>query len=300
MMSIRLSTRFWGILLFVISAAVGAPTASAARYGWDFNNGNLAPTSGSANGSMTYRGDTAALTFFESTGGVYPHINGQAANYLRHDRWPTPSDNDPTLGYALTFADSGPNGGGLYINQYSFIIDLYIPGNIDFVPIFQTDSEMTAGDDADFYVVADGSLGNYSLGFSVADIIRPDTWNRIGFVADLAMDDVRYYLNGALVHTTPTAGLFDGQFALYSNQDAGPDLVLFNEATFGGNQTDAALYNSIAFVDRVVTGAEMAALGGPTASGILTIPEPTTGATLVWSGLLVLSRGRRRVSLTWE
>jgi hypothetical protein len=63
--------------------------------------------------------------------------------------------------------------------------------------------------------------------------------------------------------------LFDGQFALYSNQDAGPDLVLFNEANFTGNQTDAALYNSIAFFDRALTDAEMATLGGPTALGIL-------------------------------
>ena len=70
-------------------AFVGAASAaSATAYVWNFDSSNLGIAPGSGNGSMNYRGNTQALTFFESTGSTYPNINGQVAKYLRHDAPP--------------------------------------------------------------------------------------------------------------------------------------------------------------------------------------------------------------------
>jgi hypothetical protein len=124
------------------------------------------------------------------------------------------------------------------------------------------------------------------LGYTTAGLISTNTWYRLGFVADLDNDDVRYYLNGTLVHTTTATGLLDGRFAIFSNVDSGPDLVLFNENDPSGNYTHAGVYNSIAFFDTAYTSAQMSALGGPVAAGIA-VPEPTialltaTGAAFV-------------------
>jgi hypothetical protein len=127
---------------FAVLFAATISTVSAAAYVWSFDSFDLSVAPGSSNGSMTYRGNTAPLTFFEITGSTYPNINGQPARYLRHDAWPTATANDTTLGYELTFAESGPNGGGDFINQYTFVIDILVPGVLDYVPIFQTDTDM--------------------------------------------------------------------------------------------------------------------------------------------------------------
>jgi len=45
---------------------------------------------------------------------------------------------------------------------------------------------------------------------------------------------VAFYRNGAQVAQRAGASLLDGRFSLYSNADAGPDLLLFNEGDNGG------------------------------------------------------------------
>lgn len=282
--------------------ALISPSASGAAYVWNFDSSDLAIAPGSSNGAMDYRGSTAPLTFFEITGSAYPHINGQPARYLRHDAWPTPAANDTTLGYDLTFDDSGPNGGGDFINQYTFIIDILIPSALDYVPIFQTDPDMNF--DADWYIAPDGSFGIGLLGYTAPGLLTTNTWYRLGFVASLDDDDVRYYLNGALVHTTTETGLLDDtRFSLLSNADPGPHLVLFNENDASGNYTHAGVYNSIGFFDLAFTSAQMNALGGPTAAGI-PVPEPESLMLLSVAGAIFLSHRRNvRRSLaraTWD
>ena len=252
--------------------------AYGATYVWNFDAGNLAITPGSSDGSMEYRGNTEPLTAYEITGGVYPHINGQPARYLRHDAWPTPAANDITLGYDLTFNESVANGGGIYINEYSFVIDLLIPNEIAYVPLFQTNIDNE--NDADWYVAPDGSFGIGQLGYTTAGLISPNTWYRLGFAANLAINDIRYYLNGTLVFTSGNnEDLIDGSFSIFSNADDGPDLLLFNENDPGGNYSHAALYNSIAFFDHALSTAEMNLLGPVSAAGI-PIPEPSSALLL--------------------
>lgn len=280
----RTRSRFhqWGVA--TVAVALAAAQAPAAEYMWNFENGNLAASFG--NGAMSYAdAETGTLTLFGSTGGLVPNINGQVANYLY-----VPAFANLGNGYHLKFNDSGPNGGGDYINQYTIIFDIYSPGSINWTPFFNTAPDNA--NDADFYIADDGSVGIGTLGYSGAGVIAPNTWYRVGFAADLGAGTVSYYVNGASVYDRVGGSLLNGRFALYSNLDVEPSFLLFNEGDTSGQYTHELFVNSIAFVDRVLSPAEMLALGGPNAQGIL-VPEPSSIA-LAAMGLLALLGFRLR------
>lgn len=279
---------FIGSFSSVVFVLANLTIAQAATYEWGFSSG-LSADLGS--GTMTYGGGTAALTTFGTTdGSTVPHIGGSPATYMSFPQWPTPAVNDPSLGYLLNFAASGPNGGGSYINRYTFVFDVLFPGSLDWAPLFNT--EPGNSNDADWYAASDGSLGIGALGYSAAGVIQPNTWARIGFTADLGAGDVRYYVNGARVFARTGASLLDGRFALYSNADAGPDVLIANEGDTSGNYTHAQIYSALAFVDQTLSDADFLALGGPNANGIFVVPEPSTLALLGLGGLAFLLRRR--------
>jgi hypothetical protein len=265
-----------------------------ASYEWGFTSGNLNPDLGS--GVMSYAGTTASLTTFGTTdGSSVPHINGVPATYMRFPQWPTPAANDASLGYQLELTSTGANGGGSYVNRYTILFDVLVPGAPNWTPLFNTDP--SNGNDADWYVAPDGSLGIGDLGYTAAGLIHSDTWYRLGFTADLATGDVRYYVNGTRVFTRSGGSLLDGRFSLYSNADPGPDLRIANENDSSGNYTHAQIYSAIAFTDTTLSDADFAAIGGVRAGGIL-VPEPGVAA-LLWLGLggLFLLRRSRSCSL---
>jgi glycerophosphoryl diester phosphodiesterase len=258
------------------------PPPSNAVYEWTFDAGNLASALG--NGVMEYADNaTVSLTSFGTTdGATVPHINGQSATYMR-----VPAFTGINNGYHLSFADSGPNGGGAYINRFTFLADILIPGTLNWTALFNTNPENA--NDADWYVDANGRLGIGSpLGYSNPSTISARAWHRIAFVADLGAGAVTYYRNGSQVYQRAGTSLLDGRFSLYSANDPGPDLLLFNEGDGGGVYTHELYAASIAFVDRNLSAAEIAALGGPNSEGIfvrrLRIERTTTHVTLNWTG----------------
>jgi hypothetical protein len=238
-----------------------------ASYEWTFNSGDLSTSLG--NGSMTYAdAETAGLTTFGTTGGGVPNINGQSASFVHVPVMPNLGN-----GYLLTLNDTGPNGGGSYVNQYTVIIDFLSPGAPNWTAIFNTNPGNPAGNDADFYIASDRSVG-ISPVYSSAGLIASDTWYRLAFVADLSANTLTYYLNGAQVATGPANGL-DGRWALNSNLDSGADLLMFNEGDTSGNYTHELYVNNLAYVDHSMSAGELSALGGPTAESILAVPEPS-------------------------
>jgi hypothetical protein len=277
--------------LLVGAALIVLPlSVPGASYEWGFSSGNLDADLGP--GVMTYAGATAGLTTFGATDGTtVPHINGSPASIMRFPQWPTSSANDITLGYKLDFAATGPNGGGAYVNQYTIIFDVLFPGPLSWTPLFNTDPDN--GSDADWYVASDGSVGIGALGYSATGLIQANTWYRLGFTADLGSGDARFYLNGNLVRARTGGSLLDGRFALYSNADAGPDLLIANENDTSGNYTAPQVYSAIAFVDRTFTDGDFLALGGPSAAGIL-VPEPSVAGLLLLAGATVFVSRRRK------
>ena len=254
-------------------------------YEWDFTNG-LAPSLG--NGILSYADGnvTSNLTVFgTSDGSTVPHMNGVPVTYLR-----APAFTGISNGYTATFPASAPNGGGAYINQYTMVFDILLPPPINWFPFFNTSPSNPSGNDADFYVAPDGSLGIAAIGYSAVGLIASNTWYRIAFAADLTSGIVTYYINGNPVCTG--SGAIDGRHAIFSNANAGADLLLFNEGDTSGTYTHTVYLSSFLFIDRPMTASEISGLGGPKARGIM-IPAPpitlsltgtSANSTLTWSG----------------
>lgn len=284
----RLFPRWWSASLVAIALFSSPWLASSADYEWTFSSGDLGAALG--NGSMTYADGavTAGLTTFGFTdGSTVPHIGGQSAAYMQ-----VPALADVANGYLLTFNDSGPNGGGSYINQYTLILDVLLPGTPNWTPFFNSDP--ANGNDADFYADPSGFLGIGDLGYSTAPVLAPDTWYRVTFAADLAAGNVSYYVDGQSVHDRTGGSLLDGRFSLYSNTDAGADLLLFNEGDASGQYTHELFVSSVLFTDRALSAQEVMTLGGATAMGVL-VPEPHAWALIGLGGVLfgLLRRCRR-------
>jgi hypothetical protein len=264
-------------------------------YEWRFTNGDL--TTDLGNGTLSYVAGPAGTTFGTTDGSAVPHINGTPAKFMHVPGFTLDSD-----GYWLVFNDSGPNvGTNASINRYTLLFDMLLPNlNAEnapeyIVPLFNTDPYNL--DDADFYLRTNGSVGIGYGGYSAPDVIQSNVWFRLAFVADLATSTLTYYVNGTNVGSQSADGL-RGRWSLYSNQDVGAypkypaNLLLFNEGDTSGIYTHQLYLSSVAFADRALSAAELAALGGPSANGILVrslesrpamaIQASGGGATISW------------------
>lgn len=218
---------------------------------WHFN-GNLDRAAGSGELTFASAQSGSAITFETGTIGTEP------ATFAAVPLLPAGKH-----GVHLTMP-TVPNGGGAYLNNYSLVWDVLIPGDVNWTPFFNSNPDN--GNDADFYVADDGSLGIGDLGYSPAGTIQAGQWYRIAFTADLARGEVTYYVNGTPVHKRTSGALTDGRFSLYTGNDAGPDLLLFSEPS--GSYNHPLNVNSFLFVNRTLSGDEVLALNGPKATGI--------------------------------
>lgn len=278
----RVLMKFLALLPLLLSAVAPAATI----YEWTFDSGDLSTAAG--NGTMTTAGagTPGSLAYSTTNGGSVPHIAGTAASYLSVPALPTGSN-----GLLLTLNDSGPNGGGAYINQYTILMDVFSPGAAGWQALMNTDTTNGSGNDADWYISNTGQLGIGALGYSSAGTFTQNAWHRIAVSADLTAGTVRYYIDGTLAFTRTGASLADGRFAVFSNANAGADLLLFNEGDTSGTYTHSLLVNSIAFTDEALSPTAIQSLGGPSANGIF-VPEPSS-SLLAGLGALALLRRRR-------
>jgi hypothetical protein len=244
---------------------------------WQFNNSLDHPGTGSIVAATPET--AAAITYGTANGIEVPLINGEAPVYLDFPAMPP-----GTHGLHLTMP-TAPNSGGDYLNEYTMIWDVLVPETIGWTPLFN--SAPDNGNDADFYITDTGALGIAALGYSADGLVQVNQWYRIAFVADLALGEVTYYVNGAKVHKRTGGSLRDGRFALYTGNDAGPDVLLFTEPS--GDYNHRLLANSFLFVDRAFTPEQIASLNGPTAGGIvfgnprLSVSPNEDSLTISWS-----------------
>lgn len=238
---------------------------------WDFNNRADPLAASFGPGVMTFwdsenggiPGGTQSITEFGTTAffGINP-IGGVVADVMRVP---------PYLGVEGLLVDhrTPSNGGGVYVNQYTLVFDVYVTQDAitfgsGWFPFHNTNCCNT--NDADAYIqfgVGIGINGDYTGTFNA------DTWHRVAFVYDLAQTDPQHwkYIDGVLVGTQVFDGL-DGRFALYTPSDPDPydSFFLFTEPE--GLYTNEAYINSVYYADRALSGTEIAALGVADADGI--------------------------------
>lgn len=251
------------------ASAAGIPTPEVTGQ-WDFDGGDLSAKVGTP---LQYRGDIQAGTTFSTA-----TIGGQEAKVMG---FPAATKGQ---GYIMSHGASA-NGGGTNVNQYTLIMDLMFPSasHNKWRGLFQTNPENA--NDGDLFVNTGNGIG---ISGQYQGAIVPDTWHRVAFAFDLTSKTVGKYIDGQLVNLQTLGDGVDLRWSL------GPIALLFTDED---GETAAGFVNSIQFRNRRLSDAEIAALGGATATGIpLAIPAAfggiritriTSGAntlTLEWTG----------------
>lgn len=242
-------------LLIIVPLCVGLiqATHAAVTGQWDFNSSNLTAIVGA---DLVYQGDTETLTTFTTAtiGGTPAVVMGFPAA-------------DATQGYMMTHGIA-PNGGGVYVNQYTLIMDLMYPAASSgtWRSLFQT-----GGTDGDLFVNDANGIG---ISGSYQGVLQPDTWHRVAFVVDLAATpQLRKFIDGVEVGNQALGGL-DGRWAL------DPTAWLFTD---NDGETAAGFVNSIQVQDVPLTANDIFALGVATAAGIPTNIPPLTSVSVTVS-----------------
>ena len=241
---------------------------------WDFNNSNLVATCGA---DLQYFDSTVSndTSFATTTAFGLPDINGQPTTVLRY----VPSTS-AWGGYRM-FHGAAPNGGGAYVNQYTLVIDYYIPSSTFGIwhSLLQTGTGNTS--DGDLFVNPTG--GGIGISSIYNGNVTFDTWHRVAVAFDLSGPGeapvLTKFINGVKVGNQ-TTGLSDpdGRFAL------DPFALLFADQD---GDTAEAYVSSVQFSNGRRPDAFLAALGGPTASkipGCITANVEGGNVVVRWTG----------------
>jgi hypothetical protein len=230
---------------------------------WDFKAGNYDATIGQP--MFPLDTPTANGTRFGSTAtfGISP-IGGVPTNVMRFPKAP-----DQFGGYGVPISASA-NGGGLYVNQYTVIMDVLFtnaPAAGKTFTLFHTDLDMGSGG-GEFFINSSGAIG-YSGGSLTAGNVTPNAWHRIAIAVDLtnATAGLSIGIDGTIVLASgPAPAGMDSNFAISYL------LTLFDDQ----NTNSATGYlASLQFNDARLPDGLITALGVPVAAGILTGPPPS-------------------------
>jgi hypothetical protein len=238
---------------FLIALAAISSASAATTGQWDFNDGTLRATIGV---DLDARDEeTLAQTQFGSTTSFgIPNINGEVAMVMRFGKTTTLFG-----GYGF-YAGAPPNGGGYHLNQYTLLMDIYFPSASSGKnrAILQTDT----GGNAELFVNPANALGNDGGSFS--GNLTPDAWHRIAFTIDTAATPpvIGKFIDGVKVGESTLDGGVDSRWAI-----TGYDAALFSD---DNAELEVGYINSLQIRDEKMADAVIAALGGPSATGILT------------------------------
>jgi hypothetical protein len=225
---------------------------------WDFELGDLSGTVGAA---LEYADGPGAATqtgtrFGTTTAFGIANLAGSAAKAMQFPAC--------TNGMGYLMPTPSANGGGALVNDYTVIVDVYYPAesNGKVRSVLLPDTGALTSTKKSLVIGSGNGIGSDTGPFH--GVIAPNTWHRIGWVINASAGAMRKYIDGAEVGTERIGGI-DSSFAL----DPNSSVLLF------GNNDDSAMgyVNSVQIRQVALTAGQMAALGGPSASGIpLAIP----------------------------
>ncbi len=205
-----------------------------------------------------------------------------------------------TKGSALVVRHGAPaNGGGTYVNQYSLILDVKLPAVGGWMSLYQTAAsytdatstfDLSNANDGDWFVNPAAGIG---ISGSYGGTVVQDSWHRLALTVDNVTGNFTSYIDGVQVQQNVGSVGTDARFSLYGPTT--PELydwfLLFADETGGAAERGAVVVNHFQFRDWAMTGDEIAALGGASASG--PIPEPSS-IVLAALGIAAVACIRRR------
>ncbi|MEW6236387.1 MAG: hypothetical protein AB1656_13450 [Candidatus Omnitrophota bacterium] len=156
------------------------------------------------------------------------------------------------------------NGGGEYVNQFSFVFDFRVPELGKWYAFYQTNADNA--NDADAFVNESGNIGVGATGYS-SFAIQPQKWYRLIIAVDLAAGTIDYYLDGILIRASSGQSV-DGRFALYTDAHDTPYCYFLADDNGEDGEMDIS---TIMMFDRGLTANEAAALKGPLGAEIAPI-----------------------------
>ncbi len=167
-----------------------------------------------------------------------------------------------------------PNGGGSYVNSYSVVMDVKVPQEEAWIPLFQTNTNNA--NDGDYWIRDTDSFWGVSSNYTGPALDR-SRWNRIVAVVDLLGDGfnstITTYANGTFIRsqTVSTFGQ-DGRWSL------DPQILILADND-GESPTTAQLAN-LAIFGRGLSAQEATLLAGPGANPISVTQTVATTLTL--------------------
>ena len=250
---------------FSIAVNTGISTPVAGQ--WDFNNCDLSATIGKP---LQYfdgpSGQTAAGTVFGTCSSLgVSLINGQDARIMQ-----VPGAIGSQYGYIMDHGIA-PNGGGHLVNQYTMIWDVMVddhsPDGSGAASLIQISSPTLNNDDGDLFWQGN-NFGQGGGGYNGRGTFTTKSWHRVIAAYDEAASPpvVTKYVDGIKQDDwTANQGLDAPRRALQSTA------VLFADGD--GDERRVWWVSSVQIRSGKLTDAQIAALGGPSASKIpVTLP----------------------------
>ena len=173
--------------------------------------------------------------------------------------------------YYRIYPGISANGGGSYVNQFSFLFDFRVPELGSWYAFYQTNSDNA--NDGDAFVNTSGNIGVGDTGYSVF-AIQPQQWYRLIVAVDLEAGTIDYYLDGTLIQSS-TGQSVDGRFSIYTiDHDTPWCYVIADE---NGDDADMDV-STIMMFDSALTADDAAALKGPLGAEVAPM-DPTVPNT---------------------
>jgi len=264
----HLLTKDWSFTIVVGGGSVAAITGQ-----WDFNSGNLTATVGR---DLQYfdgpAGQSASLTKFGTCSSLgIPLINGVDANIMKVPGGAGVNGNN-NFGYIMDHGIA-PNGGGVKVNQYTIIFDMYYASGT--LPFFNCENTNNAPADGSLFL-QNGQMGQGSGGYVMNHGNITTGWHRVAFAVDLSQNLITKWVDGIKAQDwVSSANALDAARRSWQHT-----VLLFADGD--GDDHDATIYvKSIQVRNGKLGDAQMVALGGPSAQGI---PQtiPSTSVTGQW------------------
>lgn len=144
-----------------------------------------------------------------------------------------------------------PNGGGIYTNRWTLLLDVKLPASSagQWVSLYQTNTSNS--NDGDCFISPSRTIGVSATGYS-ANVLPSETWSRV-VISVSNPNFYRIYVNGVKWREGTVQSL-DGRFALESA------VLLFadeDDEDYPIDCTQAAIWG------QALTDAEVSTLGGP-------------------------------------